>query len=799
MNWTLIKNSLLVSGLATLLSVLFGLLAALWLSGITLKWRQRWLALVVMTLALPPFLVTNCWLHYLGQAGAWHGWLPLNIFTLGGTVWISSLLVWPITTFAALSAWRRLEANQLESDMAVTGGSLVCGLLLPMARGTLVQGAVLTFVLVLNNFAVPAILQTKVFPEEVWVEFNTTFNMRGALLLSWPMVVVPIVLLIWLRRRASAWPSLQSAVSAKLFRQQLGSTWFRGCGLFTLFILALSVGLPVFQLISTGRTWVELPGAIAAGQSAIWNSLWLSALSATVCMVIAFFGWRLPIGLGLWFSFLVPGVLLGIAFIWLFNRPYLTAFYQSAGMVIFAFAIRYLAFGWNGLKHAMESVDRDLNDAARLEGANRWQMLRRVQWPQISLQVAALWYVTFLLCLWDVESIVMIVPPGCETLALRVFNLLHFGHNAQVNALCLTLLVVAITPLLLWVVGQKIVKMRGAWCVLRGGGISVSVALLVGGTIITLSGCSPGNSATERAIESKFFSRVQIIGTRGAGVGEFNKPRSVAVDKKDNLYVVDMTGRVQKFSPEGKFLLSWQMPQTDLGKPKGMCCDNDGDIVVLEPHYQRVNFFSPEGKLVAQWGEHGTNAGQLTLPRCVAVNSHSNVIVTEYTLVDRVQEFSANGKKLIHNFGQAGTANGEFNRAEGLGLDAADRMYVADSCNHRIQVFSPDGKWLRTYGKAGEKVGELSYPYDIRLDKAGRQYVCEFGNSRIQIFDANDQPLEIIGHAGGAPGEFSNPWSIALDSKGNLYVADSQNHRVQKFLRKTETAQNTVSGGEVKQ
>jgi DNA-binding beta-propeller fold protein YncE len=109
---------------------------------------------------------------------------------------------------------------------------------------------------------------------------------------------------------------------------------------------------------------------------------------------------------------------------------------------------------------------------------------------------------------------------------------------------------------------------------------------------------------------------------------------------------------------------------------------------------------------------------------------------------------------------------------------------VADSCNHRIQVFSGDGKFLRQYGHAGSGPGEFSYPYDIRLDASGLQFVCEFGNSRIQILDSHDQTLEMLGGPGGGPGQFSNPWSIALDSTGNLYVADALNNRVQKFIRK---------------
>jgi sugar lactone lactonase YvrE len=266
----------------------------------------------------------------------------------------------------------------------------------------------------------------------------------------------------------------------------------------------------------------------------------------------------------------------------------------------------------------------------------------------------------------------------------------------------------------------------------------------------------------------------------------------VAVDHQDNLYVVDMTGRVQKFSPDGQFLLSWRMHVEDPGKikgePKGMGTDNDGNIIVVEPHYQRVNLFTPDGKRLEQWGERGTNAGQFIMPRAAAVNSHGDYFIPEYTEVDRVQQFTGKDKKLVRVIGHTGTENGQFDRPEGLCVDAQDRLYVADSCNHRIQVFSPDGQWLRSYGHAGSGPGEFSYPYDIRVDKAGRQYVCEFGGSRLQVFDANDRLLEVIGGPGAEPGQFSNPWSMAFDSEGDLYVADSQNHRVQKFIRRKDVA-----------
>lgn len=312
----------------------------------------------------------------------------------------------------------------------------------------------------------------------------------------------------------------------------------------------------------------------------------------------------------------------------------------------------------------------------------------------------------------------------------------------------------------------------------RSTWVVVFVTLIIS---FVLTSCSPNPNSLD--LHSHVFSHAEIIGTRGTGLGQFTKPRSLALDRDDHLFVVDLTGRVQKFSTSGEVLSSWRMPETDLGKPKGMCRDTNGNIVIVEPHYQRVNHFAPDGTLVEQWGSHGTNGGQLVLPRSVAVNRHGDIFVSEYTTVDRVQGFSASGRKPILMFGKPGTGDGEFNRAEGLDVDAQDRIYVADSCNHRIQIFSRDGKWLKTYGKAGRGLGELSYPFDVRVDRAGRQYVCEFGNSRIQVFGKNNEPLEVIGGPGSKPGQFNNPWAIALDSHGNLFVADAGNHRVQKLVR----------------
>lgn len=768
MNWTLLGNTVLVGALATLLALAFGTASALWAFGLPGRWQKTVIAASVLALATPPFVVANCWIDLLGQNGAWRGWLPCNIYSLGGTVWLLALLTWPVPFLAVLTALRRMEPELLDADSMLRGAALVRWLALPMAADALRQAAILTFVLAINNFAIPAILQVKVLPAELWVSFNTMFDYKTALLMCWPLVMIPLAGVLLLGKSGFAWNWRSSGAAAAAYRRQLGPAWMAGCGLAAATIVASSVCVPAWQLTASAETWREFTPAFLAGQSALGHSILFAAATATIVMALGLSIGRRAGWAAAWIAFFVPGVLLGIAIIWLFNRPVFGAFYQNAGIVILAYAIHYAAPGWNCAARALASTDPTLADAARLEGAGPLQMLRHVYWPQIAARAAAGWYIVYLLCLWDVEALALIVPPGDETLSLRIFNLLHYGHNAQVNALCLIMAAAALAPLVLWL--ARAARLPRA-------------ALLAAGALCA-AGCSESRDAAVTPVNSQRFAEVRVIGHRGNGVGEFNKPRSVAVDTNDNIYVIDMTGRLQKFSPDGAWLGSYQTPQTDKGKAKGMCSDRAGNVVLVEPHYTRVNHFTPDLKLAAQWGVNGSNAGQLAFPRAAAVNSKNEIYISEYSLVERVQKFSARGEKIIDCFGKPGGGPGEFDRPEGMGVDSKDRLYVADSCNHRIQVFSPDDKFLREYGKPGSGPGELSYPYDIRVDASGVQFVCEFGNSRIQIFDTNDKPVEILGGPGGGPGQFSNPWSICLDSKGNLIVADSMNHRVQKFYRR---------------
>jgi iron(III) transport system permease protein len=451
MNWTLLGNSLAVATLTSILALILGLSAALLTMALTRHLRITLLTLAALTLVLPPFLVANSWIHLLTATGTWRPGLPVNIHSLAGTVTLLSLLLWPIPLFLILGAWQRLELPQLESEPLLTGHVLILRLLLPMAHNAVGTAIVIVFVLALNNFAIPALLQVRVYPAEVWISFNTHLDAAAAFRSSWPLIIAPLLLIIWFRRRQVQWPASNGPIPPHSFKLHLGSTYFFLSATLTLLTLLLALAFPLGDLLADPRTWREWSSAIRAGHIAISNSFLFASISATLVALLGVLAWRHHPGPCLWFPFLIPGVLLGLALIVIFNRSPFLPFYRGTGIVLLAFTLRYLAIGWSGIAHAMRSVDTNLIDAARLDGASPWQIFRRVSFPQAGPWIAASWFIVYLLCLWDVETLVLIAPPGAETLAGRIFGFLHYGHNAQVNALCLSLLTLAILPLLFWI------------------------------------------------------------------------------------------------------------------------------------------------------------------------------------------------------------------------------------------------------------------------------------------------------------------------------------------------------------
>ncbi|MFT6561709.1 MAG: iron(III) transport system permease protein [Limisphaerales bacterium] len=458
MSWGLLLNSLVLAVPVALAAVVVGWFVALFIA--SSRGRVRWAALAgaIVSLALPPFLVVNTWLGLLGNVGVLKSWLPLDIYSHGGAAWVLTLMLWPLPCLMCLGPLKRLTAELLDAEPGLCGMPLVRSLLLPMTLPAALQSGLVVFALAFNNIAVPAILQVKVFPAQFWVQFSTSYNFALAWQYGWVLAALPLGLLLLLRGRAVAWPWESQGIPAEVLRERLGQVLIGTVATVAWLFICLSVLLPLGHLLFDARTWTDILDAFRAGQRAVWNSFWYSAATATLVSALGFVAVRWTWLRLAWLLFFLPGVLLGVVLIFLLNRPGLGWLYSGPGIVLLAFGLRYFALGWEGMRLAKASLDADLQTVTDLAGLPWWQRWRHLFLPQAGLALAATWYVVYLLCLWDTETLVLVVPPGGETLALRVFNLLHYGHHAQVNALCLILLLLAVLPLVFWAVFRLLKK-----------------------------------------------------------------------------------------------------------------------------------------------------------------------------------------------------------------------------------------------------------------------------------------------------------------------------------------------------
>ncbi len=274
-----------------------------------------------------------------------------------------------------------------------------------------------------------------------------------------------------------------------------------------------------------------------------------------------------------------------------------------------------------------------------------------------------------------------------------------------------------------------------------------------------------------------------VWGTHGTKDGWLHLPRAATFDADDQLYIADLTDRIQVFDRDGRFLRSWRTPSLNIDGPNGLTIDRWGRLLVADTHFYRVLIFDRAGKLLGQIGDgiQGEEPGRFVYATDVASDSAGHYIVSEYGNSDRIQVFDRDGR-FVRQWGGHGYEPGEFLRVRALAIDSNDEIYAADSCNHRIQVFNVEGKLLRMWGSRGVEPGQMGYPYDLSLAKDGSLYVVEYGNNRVQKFDRDGKSLGLWGTRGRGPGQLNNPWGVAVDSRGAVSVIDSNNHRIQRFF-----------------
>jgi len=180
-------------------------------------------------------------------------------------------------------------------------------------------------------------------------------------------------------------------------------------------------------------------------------------------------------------------------------------------------------------------------------------------------------------------------------------------------------------------------------------------------------------------------------------------------------------------------------------------------------------------KTTLSFGQRGSARGMLNCPCGVAVNERSEIAVTDWGN-HRVQLFSSDGTYL-RSFGKEGDKQGEFNLPAGIAFDPKNgNILVADGLNHCVQLFSEQGEYLNQFGGKGNLDHQLQFPRGLSIDNDFNVIVADSSNKVIKIFSHNGQFLRKIGKRGS----FNEPWHC-VQYENYLIVSDRGEHCVKVF------------------
>jgi iron(III) transport system permease protein len=402
--------------------------------------RRVLLGLTLAQAILPTTCSAIGWISAFGAQGSLVSWNGL--YGPAGVPLVWACCFWPLVALAVWGALSRLEPALEEAALlSLPPWRVLLAVTLPAAFPVLLPAGAVAWILMLADLGVPGCLQVPVGAESVHARFVGSWDAAGAAGMSLPMLALACaaVLLSWkgIRAFASGGDPRTEGTASPLRRPV-------SC-LAALLAVAV-IGIPVSGLAGwAGRD--GFPRALGLlgneGRSTLMlaagTGLLASALGFAVSAVLAGrpMAMRAAAGLAV-LAFALPGTLVGMGLIRIWNAPdWRGAVYGSWGILLLAALARSLAPALLMAWSAFRAIPRSYDEAARLCGLPFWRRTLAISLPLGRGRLAAGALLAAVVAAGEVAATSLVSPPGVQTLAARLFSLIHFGADGVVGATAL--------------------------------------------------------------------------------------------------------------------------------------------------------------------------------------------------------------------------------------------------------------------------------------------------------------------------------------------------------------------------
>ncbi|MGN0598851.1 MAG: ABC transporter permease [Oscillospiraceae bacterium] len=500
-NAKMILNSILLGVAVTLISTVIAAPLA-YLFARTDFARYRFFDIIFMIpFMTPPYIASMGWILFMQKRGLLQQLLPFTegcekvFFTFGGLVLVMSLHVFPFMLTILKNAMLNIPSS-LEEAGAVFGagfGRRLRKIFLPLLSGNYAIGALLVFVKTIAEYGTPATLGKRigfnVFTTEIHryatvapIEFG-----KSAVLAS---VLVGICLGMWMLQNyitARKSYALVSGKGSRLNTAKLSLPAKIIGWIYIIAVIAISIGIPYFSVISTSlinlrgvgfkagnftfQHYIKLFTENQKGVQAILNSFILAVVSATICAILGTLiviavrnsksrSKKVVEAIGM-LPEMLPGIVLVIGIMLFWNRIYdIIPLYNTFGIMILAYVVLFLPYTIQYVSSSFTQISDSLISAGQVFGGSPFYIFRRITLPLISKGVLTGWMMTFIIAFRELVTASLIAPPN--TLVVSTYIVREFEQGSVSVGMAMAVLCVLFTTTALVILNTVIDKQKGS-------------------------------------------------------------------------------------------------------------------------------------------------------------------------------------------------------------------------------------------------------------------------------------------------------------------------------------------------
>jgi len=472
-----IRNTVWLSVLVVFFATLFAAPLAFFRSWTPMR-RAGWMEVLVMVpFMTPPFAAAMAWMDFTRLRGVADMLLGPTlgdaarsaINSVWGMGFIMAAELFPFLYLILRNAFASIPASQLEMAQ-VAGASRwqqFSRVVVPAVVGPYSLGALIVFIKAAGEFGTPVTLGNAIGYEvlvssiyqDVTIDPLNFSKAAASSSVLFTLGVMAWAVQQWAGRGVLASGGRVSrAVNLRPSRSMMALAW-----IYTAIVFTLSVFIPYISIILAAMTilrskpptpdnltfdYFQIVLSMPSGQEALTRSIALGAIGATTAVILALavtvFTMRSRRWPARFSDFLavapdtVPGIVLAIGFILLWNSPKLPFTpYGSQLILVMAFTVLFVPMAVQNIKTSAAAMSPTLSEASAVAGATSWQTFTRVTLPMLAPGIFAGWLLAFFVGIRELVMSSLIRPTRINLLAPWIMNQFEQGHRAEAMAMTL--------------------------------------------------------------------------------------------------------------------------------------------------------------------------------------------------------------------------------------------------------------------------------------------------------------------------------------------------------------------------